>query len=114
MKARLIVMNGRRILQQQQGETWKDVDVDKAGTLKPGIYNLASAVTPDRTKLHDGIVLHIDRDTIFQYAGKTVLKHARTAFTQPPEVGAMVRIRYERDHARVEALTQTLRQGMKL
>lgn len=112
MKERLIVMNGRCVLQQQQGETWKDVNVEKAGALTPGIYNLSTAVTADRTKTHEGVILHITKDAVFQVADKTVLTHRRAAFAHPPAVGVPVSIRYEQDRALLTARSPTQKRGI--
>mgnify|MGYP006389897645 CR=1 FL=1 len=35
MKQRLLVMNGQRIVQAEQGGAWTNEKVDKAGALKP-------------------------------------------------------------------------------
>ena len=43
MKERLLVMNGQRIVQAEKDGAWTNQKVDKAGALKPGIYNLYTA-----------------------------------------------------------------------
>ena len=112
MNERLIVMNGRCVLQQQQGATWKDIDVEKAGALKPGIYNLSTAVPADQTTAHEGVILHLTKDTVFQVVDKTVLTHRRAAFSQSPAVGASVSIRYEQDKALITARSPTQKRGI--
>ena len=48
MKNRLLVMNGQRIFQIEEGGMWRNEKVDKAGLLKPGIYNLYLAGSAER------------------------------------------------------------------
>ena len=47
MKERLLVMNGQRIVQAEKDGAWTNQKVDKAGALKPGIYNLYTARVMD-------------------------------------------------------------------
>ena len=54
MKQRLLVMNGQKIVQHEQEGRWQNDKVEKAGPVKPGIYNLYLASQPDKTKTHDG------------------------------------------------------------
>ena len=42
MKQRLLVMNGQKILQHEQEGRWQNDKVEKAGLVKPGIYNPVS------------------------------------------------------------------------
>jgi hypothetical protein len=77
MKQRLLVMNGQKILQHEQEGRWQNDKVEKAGPVKPGIYNLFLASQADKTKTHDGVILHADRDNVFQQVGKSVVKHDR-------------------------------------
>ena len=48
MKQRLLVMNGQRIVQAEQEGAWANQKVDKAGALKPGMYNLYMAQQADK------------------------------------------------------------------
>ncbi len=43
-------MNGQRIVQTEQEGSWVNKKVDKAITLKPGIYNLYTAQPVDKAK----------------------------------------------------------------
>jgi hypothetical protein len=71
MKQRLLVMNGQRIVQHEQEGQWQNDKVDRAGTVKPGIYNLYLASQADKTKTHDGVVLYADKESVFQQVGKS-------------------------------------------
>lgn len=51
MKERLLVMNGQRIVQAEKDGAWTNQKVDKAGALKPGIYNLYTAQAADKKSI---------------------------------------------------------------
>jgi hypothetical protein len=57
--------------------------------VKPGIYNLYLASQADKTKTHDGVILHADRDSVFQQVGKSVVKHDRVDFLKAPAIGRL-------------------------
>ena len=99
MKQRLLVMNGQRIVQHEQEGQWTNDKVDRAGTVKPGIYNLYLASQADKTKIHDGVVLYADKESVFQQVGKTFIKHARLDFEKVPESGSNASIRYDQGRA---------------
>lgn len=104
MKQRLLELNGYRLLQNQNAGQW-DVDkVDKAGALKPGIYNIHLATPADKTKIHDGIVLYADKDFVYQQVGKTFVRHEGAAFHVLPAPGMRCKIRYENEHVLVKSL----------
>lgn len=95
MKQRLLVMNGQKLLQSQQGGEWATNKVEKAGTMKPGIYSLYLASTPDKVKSYEGVVIHSDRDVLYQLVGKTFVKHDLKDFEKIPDLGASLKIAYE-------------------
>ena len=101
MKQRLIVMNGYRILQSQHAREWKTDRVDKAREIKPGIYNLYLSVPSDKTKVHKGVVLHIEEELIIQQSGKACVRHDRVALRMLPEDGIPTTICYENERALV-------------
>ena len=57
MKERLLVMNGQRIVQAEKDGAWTNQKVDKAGALKPGIYNLYTAQAADKKQTHAGVIV---------------------------------------------------------
>jgi hypothetical protein len=94
-----IVLNGQRIVQHEQEGQWQDNKVEKAGTVKPGIYSLYLASQVDKAKRHDGVILHADKDAVYQQAGKSFIKHDRENFDKVPEIGKVKTIAYEHGRA---------------
>ena len=89
MKQRLLVMNGQKLLQSEQGGQWATTKVDKAGAIKPGIYNLHLSMPADKTKSHEGLVLHLDKEHVYQQVGKLFIRHALDDFDQRLTRGAL-------------------------
>ena len=112
MKQRLLVMNGQKLLQSEHAGQWQVDKVEKAGAIRPGIYNIYLATPADPASAHVGVVLHADAQFVYQHVGKTVVRHDRASFDQVPPLGAHVRIRYQDDHAVVTAAA--VRLGQKL
>jgi hypothetical protein len=112
MKQRLLVMNGQKILQHEQEGRWLNDKVEKAGLLKPGIYNLYLASQADKTRIHDGVILHADKDNVFQQVGKSVVKHDPADFGTTPAVGSNCSITYDQDKAIVLAASHSLSRGV--
>lgn len=105
MKQRLLVMNGQRIVQAEHDGMWKNQKVDKAGALKPGIYNLYTAQQADKTKKHEGLIVQVDSDSVYLQSGKNLVRHERTDFDTVPEIGSATSINYdEQGKAIVEAV----------
>lgn len=97
MKQRLLVMNGQRIVQTEEGGAWTNEKVDKAGELKPGIYNLYMAQKVDKSERHEGMIVHTDKDSIYQKIGKNFVMHSRADFDKVPDVGSAKSITYSAD-----------------
>ena len=114
MKHRVLVMNGQRIVQNEQAPgAWHTARVDKAGLLKPGIYNIYAATTVDKSKAHEGAIVHADKDVIYQQIGRQFVKHDRTDFDKIPEIGSVKSITYAKTgYAQVAAASENL--GKKL
>lgn len=94
MKERLLVMNGQRIVQAEKNGAWTNQKVDKAGALKPGIYNLYMAQAADKKQTHDGVIVHADSNSVYQQKGKNFVVHARSDFDKVPEIGSAKSISY--------------------
>lgn len=94
MKERLLVMNGQRIVQVEKEGAWTSQKVDKAGALKPGIYNLYTAQAADKTQTHAGLIVHADTTNVYQQIGKSFVMHARSDFDKVPEIGSAKNISY--------------------
>ncbi len=102
MKQRLLVMNGQKLLQSEQSEQggqWATTKVDKAGAIKPGIYNIHLAMPADKAKSHDGLVLHLDKEHLYQQVGKVFIRHFIEDFGKAPETGSIASISYDGDQA---------------
>lgn len=112
MKQRLLVMNGQRIVQSEQGGAWTNQKVDKAGELKPGIYNLYMAQQADKSQRHEGVIVHADSNSVFQQVGKQFVMHSRSDFDKVPDIGSAKSISYDaQGRANVSAEAVKLSRG---
>jgi hypothetical protein len=112
MKQRLLVMNGSRIVQNERDGQWRSEKVDKAGALKPGIYNLYLASLADKTATCSGVILHADKENVYQQVAKNYVMHACSDFDKVPEIGSAKSISYDaQGKARVSAETVQLSRG---
>ena len=109
---RLLVMNGQKLLQSEKDRQWVTDKVERAGELKPGIYNLYSAPVADIAKPYSGLVLHVDKDSLYLLSGKTLSKHEVSRFDKTPSVGEMLNISYDNGMAKIESISQ--KAGKKL
>ncbi len=110
-KQRLLVMNGQRLLQTAQASGWATSKVDKAGALKPGIYDLHLSKSADRARSYEGTMLFADTGSVYQQVGKDLIRHKRADFANVPEPGATIHIQYEGDRAVVATSTAKLVRG---
>ena len=98
MKQRLLVMNGQCSMQQEDQGQWRNVKVEKARGVKPGIYNIYTANKADKTKEHAGVILYADKTTVYQQVGKgQYITHDRADFAKLPETGETKSISYSAD-----------------
>ena len=95
MKYRILVMNGQKIVQAEEGGAWVNQKVGKAGLLKPGIYNLHMAHEADKSKRYDGVIIHTDDDRIYQKEGKNIVVHSRKDCDIMIEIGSAKSIKYD-------------------
>ena len=112
MKQRLLVMNGQRLVQSEQEGRWSTDKVEKAGTVKPGIYNIYLSTQADKTKTHVGVIVHTDKDHIYQQIGKTFVIHDRADFDKIPEIGANSSVKYDAGRSVVSASSIKLGRGI--
>ena len=94
-KLRLLVMNGQKLTQSERDGKWETDKVEKAGALKPGIYNLHAALPSELIKTYDGAVLHIGVDHVYQQVGKAIVRHDRVNFDKLPDIDGSFLIRYD-------------------
>ena len=103
MKQRLLIMNGSKVIQANKDGGWQNQKVEKAGTLKPGIYNIYNAKEADKSIKQSGIIVHIDSTNVYQQVDKTIVAHAVSSFKDLPEVGSNKTITYKADEALAES-----------
>lgn len=97
MKKRLLVMNGQCIVQKEEGSEWVNHKVRKARRLKPGFYYLYLAEPADKTRRHDGLIVDVDGENVFQQVGKDFVSHSRADFNQVPDIGTEKSVSYNAD-----------------
>ncbi|MCL6486921.1 MAG: conjugal transfer protein TraO [Janthinobacterium lividum] len=112
MKQRVLVMNGQRLLQNEQDGNWATSKVDKAGAIKPGIYDIYLAGMADKAKTYEGVILHADGSSVYQQVGKTLIKHDASDFAKVPETGVQSSVSYQDGHAL--SSSASIKQGRKL
>ncbi|WP_419635405.1 KfrB domain-containing protein, partial [Thiolapillus sp.] len=110
MKRRVLVMNGQRIVQSDSGEGWRSEKVEKAFNLKAGIYNIYTASPTDKTQASSGVIVHADKDSVYQQCGKKIVMHSRNDFDRVPGIGSAKRIEYNAD-GRAVAADSSIRQA---
>jgi hypothetical protein len=91
---RVLVMTGQRFVQNDSSGQWETGKIDKAGSIKPGIYNTHLSTAADKTKNNEGVVLHTDNSNVYQLVGKGIVKHNRRDFDTVPDVGQTKGISY--------------------
>lgn len=111
MKQRLVVMNGSKIVMAEQNGAWTNYKVEKAGGLKPGIYNLYMAKEAEKTKRYDGVIVHADSNKLYQQNGKAFTMHSKADFDIVPEVGGAKSISYDAQGKAVVAQSAKLSRG---
>jgi hypothetical protein len=116
MKQRLLVMNGQRLVQSEEGGQWVNAKVEKAHGLTAGIYNIHTATPADQAQAYDGRIIHADKERIYQQIGTgKFIVHDRLKFDKVPEVGYSLNIQYRAGRAQIQAATQLgQKRGFKL
>ncbi len=97
MLLRLIVTGGKAVLQAEDDGRWKPAGIKDANGLKPGVYILDRAIAADVGKAYEGQILAIHKDTVYQQAGKVIVRHHAKFFPQLPGVGEWGRIDYYKE-----------------
>ena len=109
MKQRLLVMNGQCLVQVERDGQWATEKVEKAGSIKPGIYNIYLAADADKAKAHEGIILYVEPSRVYQQVGKSFVKYAVADFDKVPDTGTNVSIRFVADAAQATLITSSRR-----
>lgn len=107
-KLRIVVMNGQKIIQALINNEWETTGTIKKAEegIKPGIYNIYLAQTPEDKKQYEGRILYIDKknEVFYQQAGKDFIIYKLNTFSGKPVAGKDVVIEYDGENAQ---LTQT-------
>ena len=93
-KRRLLVMNGQKLVQSDRGGEWVTSKVEKAGALKPGIYDIHLSAMADKSRGYDGVIVYADKEHVYQKVGKTYVRHELRDFAKVPEMGSNASVRY--------------------
>jgi hypothetical protein len=109
MKQRLLVMNGQRLVQIEREGHWSTEKVEKAAGVKPGIYNIYLAVDADKVKAHEGVILHMDQDHLYQQIGRGFVRHMLADFKAVPDIGINASVNYTTGVARTQPLASSRR-----
>lgn len=99
VKQRLIVMNGQKIVLTEQDGEWVTERVDKAASIKPGIYNIHLAEQAEKSTTYSGVVLHVDKLHLYQQVNSNFIVHELLNFVKVPKVGIVSNIRYVENKA---------------
>jgi len=106
-KQRIIVMNGRKILQTQVNNEWEATGTIKKVEegIRPGIYNIYLAKTPSDKNQYEGKIIHVDKENnvFYQQVKKDFIVHQLSAVDIKPVAGKDLVVRYDGEKA---ALTQ--------
>lgn len=112
MRQRLLVMNGQKLVQSEQDGQWVTTKVEKAGAVKPGLYNIYLSQPVDKATKLEGIALHADKNHLYQQVGKAFFMHDLRDFEKVPESGKQITITYDGERALVAMMAK--RQGRNL
>lgn len=113
-KQRVLVMNGQRVLQNEEAGKWKNYNVDKAGSIKPGVYQLYLSKKPDKSSTYNGPILHTDEQSVYQQVGKQIFRHERQNFDKLPKAGTERRISYDLLSGKAKVAVATETRGRKI
>ena len=98
-KLRIVVMNGQKIIQALINNEWETTGTIKKAEegIKPGIYNIYLAKTPEDKKQYEGKILYIDKENevFYQQTGKDFIVHQLNMVNGKPVAGKDVVIEYD-------------------
>lgn len=102
-KLRMIVMNGQKIIQALVNNEWETTGTIKKVEegIKPGIYNIYLAKTPEDKKQYEGKILYVDKENevFYQQTGKDFIVHQLIAIEGKPVAGKDMVIEYDGEKA---------------
>lgn len=98
-KQRIIVMNGRKILQTQINNEWETTGTIKKAEegIRPGVYNIYLAKEPSDKNEYEGKILLVDKDNgvFYQQVNKDFIVHQLSTVDGKAVAGMDVVVRYE-------------------
>ena len=107
-------MNGQRIIQREEEGKWQNHKVEKAGAIKPGIYNVYLATPAEKRKTYEGVIVHAEDDAVYQQVGRGFVMHARDDLDSAPVVGGAYRIEHGANKATVAAVSARRRLARRI
>jgi len=106
-KQRIIVMNGRKILQTQINNEWETTGTIKKveDGIRPGVYNIYLSKAPSDKNKYEGKILLVDKDNgvFYQQTKMDFIVHQSNAVDEKVVAGMDVVVGYDGEKA---ALTQ--------
>ncbi|MDR4513627.1 KfrB domain-containing protein [Nitrosomonas sp.] len=102
-KLRIVVMNGQKIIQALVNNEWETTGTIKKAEegIKPGIYNIYLAKTPEDKKQYEGKILYVDKENevFYQQTGKDFIVHQINVVNGKPVAGNDVVVEYDGEKA---------------
>ena len=115
MKKRILVMNGQKIIQSETtAGKWTNDRVDKAGSLKPNIYNIYLAKEANLKSNSIGTIIHADEKKVYQQVGRELLMHDIKKFDKVPDIGSVQSISYDEPTGKIKISPATVTNSKKL
>ena len=115
MKKRILVMNGQKIVQSEAAAgKWANDRVDKAGSLKPNIYNIYLAKEASLKSNSIGTIIHADEKNIYQQIGREFVMHDRRKFDKVPDIGSVQSISYDESTGKIKISPASVTNSKKL
>ena len=107
-------MNGQRIIQREEQGKWQNHKVEKAGALKPGIYNVYLATPAEKRKTYEGVVVHAEDGAVYQQVGRGFVMHARNDLDSAPVIGGAYRIEHGANKATIAPVSARRRLARRI
>ncbi|MCG7556057.1 MULTISPECIES: KfrB domain-containing protein [Pseudoalteromonas] len=91
-KIRLLVMNGQKLLESQNNDSWQVDGVERSTPLKCGVYNLFNCIEAEPTEVYHGRVVHVDELYVYQQIDNKFVRHDKETLGQSVSTGDTVTI----------------------
>lgn len=113
-KDRIIVMNGSKLTERMQADnSWKTQNVEPAGNIRAGIYNIHNAID-GADKSSTGQIIHSDKDYVYQMVSQNrFVKHQSSKFDKIPDNGAHVSIEFNGGKASTTVVDASITRGRR-